>query len=618
MKKIQKSLLPKIFVSLVIITIVFTGISVYPLLFSNLTRSQFNFNTIKVDGEVTADAETENIESLSVYQQPLFNETSRAQAANKLSAKKNIASEQQIEFNFYWNGIIEQYYNPYLDYSNPEFIQYIKSDHINDMAYNNYAEYHPTEGPLLEYPNNNFPILLQEHHFVINYMTLNFTNSKNERVLVQKGLPEIPSFYPEVGCYTSGGGIGSQENSGFVMFTRVPRNCDDWSVFDDYVIDPIDVVNDFVIPQEDFSFEVFEDGMNINIKTTIDSSFDAQKVDISTIQIIGVQKNEDKKIRFFMLNFSSFGRNEKLSLSTIGTPFSVSISGRPFDNTETKNLYYDHYSKTHINSDNEINIGFFKTLSILTSEGFKDINETIVIFSNDPLVDHFDELNFLGQTNFSDVIDQFTVRQDMNGLYSDENVLGAFGDEILDGMKPIAIIEFQLSKDNIFNFSIDISTPNSTDYYEFNEPIFDSVFNFNTGIKVSDESYLMPMMVVGTGNQFNLQAETYEMSIYLDASRIQKVQNIKEIYKTTIDLVKNPDILFSPPMIYPHIDLKIYYWGMLTTSNNSQYYPRLNFYDQDFSIPYEGSISTSSLLVISHEVIDNDLILFVSSVQFYN
>jgi hypothetical protein len=127
MKKTKKSLLPKIFVSIAIITIIVSGISLYPMLFNNLSRSQFNFNTIKVDGEVTADAETQNLESLSVYQQPLFNEASRSLAANKIFAKKNIASAQQIEFNFYWNGIIEQYYNPYLDYSNPEYIQYIKN-----------------------------------------------------------------------------------------------------------------------------------------------------------------------------------------------------------------------------------------------------------------------------------------------------------------------------------------------------------------------------------------------------------------------------------------------------------------------------------------------------------
>jgi hypothetical protein len=128
----------------------------------------------------------------------------------------------------------------------------------------------------------------------------------------------------------------------------------------------------------------------------------------------------------------------------------------------------------------------------------------------------------------------------------------------------------------------------------------------------------MPMVVGGTGNQFNIEANTYGMSIYLNASRIQRVQTIKEAYKATIDLVENPDTLFSPPMIYPHIDLKIYYWGMLTTSNNSQYYPTLYFSDQNFSIPYKGSISDFSVLFMSHEVKDNVLSMFVTSIQFYN
>jgi hypothetical protein len=598
----NKKLLLTFSITGLVSSLVVAIITFVPLLFNSFERSKFNFNSVIVDGEITAEASTKNLESLSAYQQPLFDVDSRSMSAKNLSRKENVNEDQEVEFDFYWNGVIEQYINPYLDYTNPDNLQYAESGHINDMVYT-------------DDNGNEYPIYLEDHHFIINYLTLNFTNNQNERILIQKGSPEIPRFYPEAGCYSGGGGNGLTVNSGFVIVTTIPKNCEDFTEFDDYIIDPVEAINEYAIPQEDFTFEVLEDGINLKIKSQIDSAFNAQKVDISTIQIIGMQKNEDKKIRYVMLNFSSFGRNEKLSLSTIGLPYDFSMPGNHFLNTQTNNLYFDHYSRIHINDENEINIGYFKPLNEITLNSSNDIHETMVLFSNDPLAIHFDDLNFLGETNFSELMNQLTVHQDTNGLYSDESILGTFGSEILDTIKPIALIEFTLFNNNILNFNIKVTTPTSSEIFEFNEPIFDSVFNFNTGISVSNESYLMPLIVVGSGNNLDLENNTFDLTLYLNGSRIQNVKTMKDSYALITNLIDNPSQLVQPPYIYSHVDLKIYFWGFLGFLNDRFNWPYFQFPNQDIPSTFLNEIIDDNYLLIHFisEVNDNTLFLSISS-----
>lgn len=515
-----------------------------------LERSKFNFKTIQVNDVISADAKLLNQESLSVYQQPLFMNQQLSNANFKNFSPLFQNEKLRIEFDFYWNGLIEEYDNPYLDYSKEENLAYIQSSHVEEKYY----EYLAMKDNIQKQP-----VILEDHVFFINYLTLNFTNNQGERTLFEMGELRKPNFFEE-----DGGSWSSErtaKNSGFGTFSQVPWDTQIDDIDESLFVNPIEKMEEFSIPKENFMIEVYEKGLNVKIFLELDSFFQAELVDISTIQIVAVEKNDTNRVRFMMLNFSSFGRSDTLNLSNIGFPITY---GDYHYETQTNDFFFDRFSRFKINEDNELLIGFFEPLATRINRE-NDVIETFLIFSTDSTTNAFSDINFLYDINLTHFLNDALIVEDTNGLYGGETSQYPFGNEALSQLKLNGIINFNMFMGDISYFTFEIFTPGKNETVIYNSTIFNDVYYLNTGIVFSDDAFLVPMQFLPYATNCNNPiVNQCTVNLKIHSNRIQKVTAIKNLLEEIKVLLSNYQRSDNGTVLGDFEYLPNYFWGTIT------------------------------------------------------
>jgi hypothetical protein len=563
---------------------------------SNLfERSKFNFKTIQVNDVVSADAEKMNLETLSVYQQPLFlnQELMNKSKSNLRPSAQN--ENLQIKFDFYWNGFIEQYDNPYLDYSNEKNFPFIESSHIEEKNYDHLVSFGLDNHNIVKRS-----VSLENHVFFINYLTLNFTNLHGERTLFEMGQLNKPNFLGESGAHWSSEISGS--NSGFGTFSQVPIITEGESEgeIDPRKIDPIEIMNQFAIPKENYLIEVLESGLKVEIFLELDSNFQAELVDISAIQIVGVERNDINRVHFMVINFSSFGRSERLNLSNIGFPKTNSGNS---NETQTNDLYYDFYSRFKIDENNEVSVGFFEPLNERVNLDY-DIKETFLIFSNDPNSLSFDDTTFLYDFDLDRLLSDTIIAQDTDGFNGLEHAKESFGNDALSNLKLNGIIEYNMYKGDISNFTFNIYTPNKVETFSLGTPIFNYIYYLNTGIFLSDDAFLIPMKLIPSAKHCNNSTPNLcQINLKIASKRIQKVLVIKNILIEIKDLYEGVDI--DKIMGWQYY-LPNYFWGKLYQMDGRYSYGVEFFFDnKELDFISEKNPGDEVFLQLKHTIDQN-------------
>jgi len=573
----------------------------------------FRFESINVNGETTADILSNDNSPLSAFNQPIF-QINNVQELRGIRFNNPIQNKthNEIKFDFFWNGEIFDILQgmeisdlealTYTDYNLP-FTPETKK--INDYRYTNHENY-----------EQEIQLNLEDHDFYLSYYGLTFTNQAGSKEYIQNG-----SF----------GGSSSRFKLGYSRDFHVWREAEeiDYGVgvfsgvssmntqsdgLGDYYLTPNfpydelkDNFKNKLFSQDNVVFSIVDEGIKMNLTVEIEEDFDYQYVDISHVQITGVHKNNENQLNFFIANFSSFGKNERLVLSPRSLPYSS------LGQTFTNDYYYDTVSPLKINDNNDITFAFYKNLHHLTalSNGWRSkLQQVYLIYSNDPNQTYFSNLNF-NEVNMVDVLNDAILSSrnlSLGNLFSNQDKEDS--KEILSQMKPLAIIDYSILPGEFYTYSsINLHYNGQVSTIDIQEPIFTTVDFVNLGISLSEESFLTVIPIypsVPYYSDWDVTGSRYELSqigISADNIRVQNLtswKNMAQIAKDAQSRIKdnwNWRISFSESTILRDYDFWSLYLPFSYPLDKNYFGFHMFFLDENREVIYlESSFGINILM----------------------